>query len=280
MIRLRRRMGLKCLSVILVVMLAGNVLIGAGIEPVTDPAPPKFTKIKLVQVENVGTSGTKLTKGSTGLGPSERVTYRIDLYDGSKRIDWDDLKQSQKNAIMNDLKCTTHNPLGQNVLTTSGDLPIDPNHKGGPYVSATTGEGQGAARIQVTSKDNPQAKALKLVTTGGIQSIQGSNVTPTEVTPTTVAPTQPDLFLPVMLGIGAAGAAAIAVGMAAGSLTTEEWYISTPSGYQRMGGAGTLGPYSSYDEAQSINRSYFSGNGRVYSKAGAVDAGPRPVWVK
>ena len=49
----------------------------------------------------------------------------------------------------------------------------------------------------------------------------------------------------------------------------EEWYLDTPSGYQGMGGGGTLGPYSSESECESVNSQYFNGMGDCYCTSGS-----------
>jgi len=40
-----------------------------------------------------------------------------------------------------------------------------------------------------------------------------------------------------------------------------ECYMDTPSGYGRMGGGGTIGPYASKSQCESVNSEYFGGNG-------------------
>ena len=41
-------------------------------------------------------------------------------------------------------------------------------------------------------------------------------------------------------------------------LSSETWYLNTPSGYQRMGGESRLGPYSSEEECNTVNIQYFN----------------------
>jgi hypothetical protein len=42
---------------------------------------------------------------------------------------------------------------------------------------------------------------------------------------------------------------------------SETWYIDTPSGFQRMGGASRMGPYSSKEQCESVNRQHFENTG-------------------
>ena len=48
---------------------------------------------------------------------------------------------------------------------------------------------------------------------------------------------------------------------ASSATTLETCYLHTPEGYQRIGGASSLGPYISRSECESINLSYFQDNG-------------------
>ena len=45
------------------------------------------------------------------------------------------------------------------------------------------------------------------------------------------------------------------------ALAAETCYLSAPSGYQRIGGASRLGPYSSRSQCQSVNGQYFRNQG-------------------
>lgn len=259
MIRLRRGICFRTLCGLMSLMLSCNVLLA-------QVAAPVISKMKLVQVQDVGDAGVRMTKNSGMLGPAEGLKYRIDLYGPDNQlIDWQSLSPDQQKKIRADLKCRSVNPLGSQVLMTSGDIPIDPNHKNGLYVSTTTGAGQGAARIEVTNKSFPKAKAVKLISTGNTATIGTANTVPPKPAP--------DMFLPILLGVGAAGALAVGLAVASGAVAQqEEWYISTPSGYRNIGGASNIGPYGSRSEAQSVNNSFFNGGGRVY-QAKQADVG-------
>ena len=262
MIRVRRGICFRSVCCVMSLMLSCNLLLAGAVDQIV------ISKMKLVQVQNVGDSGIRMTKNSGMLGPAEGLRYRIDLYGpDNKLIDLRSLPIDQKKKIVDalKLKCRGVNPLGSQVLMTSGNIPIDFNHKGGLYVSTTTGAGQGAARIEVTSKVFPKAKAVKLISTGNTSTIGGANTVPPKPAP--------DMFLPVLLGVGAAGALVVGLAVASGAVAQQqEWYISTPSGYRNIGGASNIGPYGSQSEAQSVNNSFFNGGGRVY-QAKQADVG-------
>lgn len=251
MIRLRRGFCFRTLCCVLSLMLSCNIILAQVNLPVS--------KVKIVQVNEVGDAGIRMTKGSKGLGPAEGLIYRVDFYDNAgKLIDWSSLTRAEREAIKGSFKYTSHSPLGSQVLSTDGDLHPNPDLSKGVYLTTTTGAGQGSARLEVVSKSKPKKVfAEHLITTGNVKTIGTAN---------TIAPkpAAPDMFLPLMLGVGAAGALAVGLAVASGAMTPQEWYISTPSGYRNMGGAATLGPYSSQQEAQSIDDSYFHGRGEVY----------------
>jgi len=48
---------------------------------------------------------------------------------------------------------------------------------------------------------------------------------------------------------------------------SETCYMDTPSGFQRMGGASRIGPYSSSSECESVNRQHFKGAGNCSCKS-------------
>jgi len=57
-------------------------------------------------------------------------------------------------------------------------------------------------------------------------------------------------------------------------LSSETCYLNTPSGYQSMGGAGRIGPYSSSSECEEINSQYFNGAGSCScSSSGSISSG-------
>ena len=48
-----------------------------------------------------------------------------------------------------------------------------------------------------------------------------------------------------------------------GQARADECWINTPSGYQGIGGASRIGPYSDYYEALGVNNSHFEGWGSI-----------------
>ncbi|HJX33852.1 MAG TPA: hypothetical protein VJ373_01620, partial [Desulfatiglandales bacterium] len=58
-------------------------------------------------------------------------------------------------------------------------------------------------------------------------------------------------------------------------LSSETWYLNTPSGYQRMGGESRLGPYSSEEECNTVNIQYFNraGSCSCSSTSGSISSG-------
>ncbi len=77
-------------------------------------------------------------------------------------------------------------------------------------------------------------------------------------------------------GGGRAVLLAVLVFLAAPTAALAEWWLDPPAGYQGIGGAGRLGPYATWYDAQRVNNEYFQGQGYVW---GSDDPDPdRPEW--